>query len=194
MDFLVAERLGACLKDLEVVVAGQSGDAVGAGHPHFVLGLGVVGLEIGERDRPVEKVGTFDVAVGGLRLEFVLLKAQRSAGPVGRCSADCLDDPGGQVGEILRHPPVTGGGAIVEPGELAERVPFVVDEVLVLDALAGFQDDDVDALLGQFVAERAAAGARADDDDDAVVVQCVRCCHVLLPRLAGARLRATRCR
>ena len=36
---------------------------------------------------------------------------------------------------------------------------------------AGFEHDDVDALLGELVAERAAAGARSDDDDDAVVAQ-----------------------
>ena len=49
-------------------------------------------------------------------------------------------------------------------------VPLVVDEVLVFDALARFEDDHLYALLRQLVAERAAARARAHDDDDAVVV------------------------
>ena len=38
---------------------------------------------------------------------------------------------------------------------------------------ARLEDDDVDALLGEFVAKRAAAGAGADDDDHAVVVEII---------------------
>ena len=114
VHLLVAELLGAGLEHLEVVVAGQARDAVGAGHAHLVLGLGVVGLQLGQRDRPVEQVRAGDVAVGGLGLELVLLEAQRGAGPVHGRAADRLDDPGRQVGEVLRHAPVAGGRALVD--------------------------------------------------------------------------------
>ena len=57
MDLLVAEPLGAGVQHLEVVVAGQARDAVGPRHAHLVLGLGVVGLELGQGHRPVEQIG-----------------------------------------------------------------------------------------------------------------------------------------
>ena len=180
MHVLVAELLRAGLQHLEIVVAGQAGNAVGAGHAHLVLGLGVPRLHLGERDRPVQQVGAGDVAVGALGLELVLVEAQRGAGPVRRRAADRLDDPGRQVGEVLGDAPAARRGAHVGPGELGEALPFVVDEVLDLDARAGFEDDDLDALLRELVAERAAAGAGADDHDHAVVIQ-IEFCHVRSP-------------
>lgn len=179
--FLVAELVGAGLQHLEIVVARQSRPVIGAGDAHLGFGLGIVGLHLGQRDRPVEQVGAFQFAVGRKRLELVFLEAQRRSGPVGRRTADRLDDPGRQVRKILGHAPVAGGGALVLPGKLGERIPLVVDKILVFVTRAGFQDDDVDTLLGKFVAERAAAGARADDDDHAVVVQIKCCSHGFLP-------------
>ena len=116
-------------------------------------------------------IGAGDGAVGGAGLEFMGLDPERGAGPVDGGAADGLDDPGGQVGEVLVDAPGAGGGAHVGPGELGEAGPFVVDEILVFDAVAGLEDDGLDALLGELVAERAAARAGADDDDEAVVVQ-----------------------
>src|SRR5690606_2546289 len=108
-----------------------------------------------------------------------------------RGAAHRLDDPGRQVRKVLRHAPAADGRAMIEPGELGETVPLVVDEILVFDARAGFEDDDVDALLRQFVAERAAAGARTYDDDHTVVVEIVRSCHDFLPiQFGGGRLQA----
>ena len=130
MDFLVAELLRAGLEHLEIVVAGQARNAVGARHAHLVLGLGVPRLHLGERDRPVQQVGAGYAAVGALDLELMLVEAQRSAGPVRGRAADRLDDPGRQVGEVLGDPPASGRRAHVLPGELGEAVPFVVDEVL----------------------------------------------------------------
>ena len=66
----------------------------------------------------------------------------------------------------MRHPPGSGGRAHVLPGELGEARPFVVDEVRNLVAVAGLEDHDLDALLGELVAECSAARAGADDDDD----------------------------
>jgi hypothetical protein len=102
---LVAELVGARLEHLEVVVARQPYDAVRAGDPHAVLSLVVVGLEVGEADRPVEQACTLDFAIDRPRLELVLLEAQAGAGPVHGRAADRLDDPGGQAGEVLGHPP-----------------------------------------------------------------------------------------
>ena len=84
---------------------------------------------------------------------------------------DRFHDPGRQVGEVARHAPRARRGPHVGPGELGEAFPLVVDEVLDLVAGARLQDHRLDALLGEFVAERAAAGAGADDDDEAVVVE-----------------------
>jgi hypothetical protein len=55
----------------------------------------------------------------------------------------------------------------VEPGQLAEAFPFVVDEILGQVAPARFQRHDLDALLRQFVRQHPAARAGADDDDHA---------------------------
>ena len=49
--------------------------------------------------------------------------------------------------------------------------------------VASLEDHDLDALLGKFVAERAAARTRADDDDESVVVD-VEFCHGVLPQLS----------
>ena len=43
MDFLVAELLGAGFEHLEIVVAGETGNAMGARDAHAILSLGVIG-------------------------------------------------------------------------------------------------------------------------------------------------------
>ena len=48
MAVLVAELHGAVVHHLEVVVARQARNAVGAGHPELVLGLVVIGLHVGQ--------------------------------------------------------------------------------------------------------------------------------------------------
>ena len=181
VTFLVAELVGSGLQHLEVVVAGQTWDVVGTRHPHLVFGLGVIWFEFSKGDRPVEQVGALDLAIGGECLEFVFLQAQRGTGPMRGGSTHRLDDPGRQVGKVLRDTPVARSRAHVLPGELGETVPLVVDEVVIFVARSCFEDDDVDALLGKFVAERAAAGTRADDDDHAIILQVEWCCHGFLP-------------
>ena len=104
--FLVAELVGAGLHDLEVIVAGQAFDAVGARGAHAVFGLGVPRFHFLAVDGPVEQVRTGDVAVGRLGLPFVRLEAQRCARPVNGRAADGLDDPGGKACEVLGHAPV----------------------------------------------------------------------------------------
>ena len=178
MDLLVAKLLRARLEDLEIVAARQAGPVARTGDAHLVLGLGVIGLEIGEGDRPVEKIGAGNMAVGRRLLELVLLEAKGCARPVGRRSADGLDDPGWQVGEVLVNPPAAGGRPHICPRELSEARPFIVDEIREVQALARFEHDDFDAFLRQFVAKRAAARARSYDDDDAVVVLIEFGCHV----------------
>ena len=145
VTLLVAKLVGARLENQEIIVAGQALDAAGAGNTHLVLGLGVVGFEVGKRERPVEQRGTLDLAVIGKSLEFMLLESQRCACPVRGCAANRLDDPGRQVRKVLRDTPATAGRAVVQPGELGKTVPFVIDEVAVFDARSRFQNDDVDA-------------------------------------------------
>jgi hypothetical protein len=95
-------------------------------------------------------------------------------------STDRLDDPRRQVGEILGDAPVAGCGSHILPRQLRETFPFVVDEVLQLDARPGLKDHNLDALLGQFVTQRAAAGAGTDDYDHAIIVQ-IKFRHDVLP-------------
>ena len=111
VDLFVAKLFRARLEDLEIVAARQAGPVARTGDAHLVLGLGVIGLKIGEGDRPVEKIGARNMAVDGRFLEFVLLEAKGSARPVGRRSADGLDDPGRQVGKILVNPPAPESSA-----------------------------------------------------------------------------------
>ncbi len=142
VDLLVAKRVGALFQHLEVVVAGQTRAAAGAGDAQLGLGLVVPGRHFGSVDRPVEQVRALDLAVGGQPLPFVVLKAQRGARPVDRGAADGLDDPGRQAGEVLGDAPVARGGARIEPGELAEAFPFVVDVILGQIAPARFEGHD----------------------------------------------------
>src|SRR6202000_1955559 len=170
VHFLVAELFGAGLKYLEVVVARQSRNAVGASDTHLVFGLGVPRLHFGERDRPVQKVGAGHIIIGAPDLEFVLVEAQRGTSPMYRRAADRLDDPRRQGRKILRDPPGARSGARIGPGDLGETVPLVIDEIVVLDARTGLENDDLDTLLRQLIAERATARARADNHDDAAVI------------------------
>jgi len=110
---LVAQLGRTAVHHLEVVVAGQAGDAVRARDAHLVLGLAVVGLELLEGHRPVEQVGSLDLAVHRLRAELVLLEAQRRAGPVRGGAPHGLADPGGQPGKVLGHAPAARRGACV---------------------------------------------------------------------------------
>lgn len=179
--FLVAELVGASLQQLEIIVARQPRPVIGAGDAHLGFGLGVIRLHLGQRHRPIEQVRALYLAVGRGGLELMLLEAQRSAGPVRGRAADRFHDPGRQVRKIPGYAPVARSRALVFPGELGKGVPLVIDEVVEFVACAGLQDDDVDALLGEFIAERAAAGPRADDDDQIVVFQIKCCCHGFLP-------------
>src|SRR3979490_2035273 len=95
-------------------------------------------------------------------------------------SADRFDDPRRQVGEIFTNAPVAGGGSHVRPRKLRETLPFVVDEVLHLDARPGLKDHHLDAFLSQFVTQRAAAGAGTDNYDYAIIVQ-IEFRHDVLP-------------
>ncbi len=131
------------------------------GHAHLGLGLLVPRRQLGQRDRPIQQVRARHVAIGAAGLELVILEPQRRAGPVHGRAADRLDDPGRQVREIMRDPPGAGRGSHVLPGELGEAFPLVVDEIRDLVAVARLEDDDLDALLRQFVAERAAPRRRS---------------------------------
>ena len=73
MHFFVAQLFGTGVHDFEVVVAGQTGDAIGTGHAHFVFSFGVVRLEFFERHRPIQQVGTLDFTVNGFGTELMLL-------------------------------------------------------------------------------------------------------------------------
>ncbi|MFC6672226.1 hypothetical protein [Marinobacterium aestuariivivens] len=180
--------LGDHLVVAALAVEGHAG-GLGAADAHLLLGLDVVGLELFQRDRPVEHVGAGYHAVERLHPELVLLEAHRHAGPVHGGAADALDDPGWQVGEVLRQPRRTLDVALVEPGDLAEHLPLVVLDIVQREALAGFQHHRFDAFLRQFVGQGAAPGAGADDHHQAVVVQIEFCCHCLL-LLSGT---ASRC-
>jgi hypothetical protein len=100
---------------------------------------------------------------------------------MGRRAAHRLDDPGRQVGEVLGHPPGSGGRAGVGPGELGEARPFVIDEILDRMPGARFEHNDIHSLLGQFIAKRSAAGARANDDNHIVVIEIEFRSHGPLP-------------
>ncbi len=178
VDLGVAELPGAGLQHLIVVVAGQAGDAVGPGRPHLVLGLVVPGRHLGAVDRPVEQVRPGNVAIGRAGLPLVVLEPERRPGPVYGRATDRLDDPGGQAGEILRHPPGARGRPRVGPGELAEARPFVVDVVAGQVAPARLERDHVDTLLRELVRQRSAAGAGADHHHHAAVIQVIRRSHV----------------
>ena len=85
-------------------------------------------------------------------------------------SADRFDDPRRQVGEIFGDAPVAGGGSHIRPRKLRETFPFVVDEVLQLDARPSLKHHHFDAFLRQFTAQRATPSAGTDNYDYAIIV------------------------
>ena len=92
-------------------------------------------------------------------------------------TADRLHDPRRKVRKIFCDAPASRCGAHVGPCKLGKALPFIVDEVLQLDARTGFKDHDLDALLRKLIAERSAARAGTDDHDHAAVIQ-IEFCHV----------------
>ena len=161
----IAHPLRSVGEHFVVVVRGQRLATVHVGGSHRDLGLVVIGLHLGEGDRPVEQVRPGDATVGRPGGELVGLEARRRAGPVGCGASDGLHDPRGKVGEVARDAPRTGGGAWVEPRHLVERLPLVVDVVLVAQVWSGFKQHHRDATLGELVGERSTACSRSDDDD-----------------------------
>lgn len=176
----VASPLRPLGEDLVVVVRGQRRSPARVGRADRVLRLRVPGRELVERDRPVEQVRAVDAAVRAARPELVLVEARRRARPVRRRAADRLDDPRGQVREVLRDAPRPARRARIQPGHLVERLPLVVLVVLVAQVRAGLEHHNGDALRRQLVRDRAAASARPDDHDDVVVLR------DRLPELRGA--------
>ena len=180
VHFLVAQLGSAGVHDLEVVVAGQAGNAVGAGDTHFVFGFGVVGLQVFEGDGPVQQISAWHFAVCRLDAELMLLEAQRCAGPVGGRAAHGFANPGWQAGKVFGDAPGTGGGACVQPGQLHKRLPLVVDKACARLHRARLEDHNLDALLAQFVGQCATARARTNNDDYGVVRK-IKFRHVLSP-------------
>src|ERR1700733_7048878 len=150
-DALVAESLGPVAHHLEVVVGRRCRDPVGARDAQPGLGLVVVGLEVGQADRPVEQAGAVDGAMLRPDPELPFLEAWAATGPVNGGAADRLAGPGGQVRELLGYPPRARRGALIQPGELVERSPLVVDEVFGLMMCAGLNQDALRALLADLV-------------------------------------------
>src|SRR5699024_5143701 len=97
--------------------------------------------------------------------EFVLLEPRCRPRPVSRRATDGLDDPGGQVREVLSEPPGSGRGPGVEPGHLVEGLPLIVDVVLILQIRTRFENDDGDSFGSEFIGQRSATGSGADDDN-----------------------------
>src|SRR5260370_2388993 len=85
---------------------------------------------------------------------------------------------------MLGYAPRARCRARVQPGELVERGPLVVYEVLRLVVLASFDQDDLHAPPAQLVGKRAPARAGADDDDDVGVAG-----REAVDRTAAVRLR-----
>ena len=104
-DARVADAPGAVAHHLEVVVGRRRRDAVRARDAQPVLGRLVVGLEVGQADRPVEQAGAADGPVLGADPELPFLEARAAAGPVNSRTADRLAGPRGQVRELLGYPP-----------------------------------------------------------------------------------------
>ena len=170
-DVPVADPFRTVVQHLVVVGRRMAGDAMGAGYAQLVLRAGVVGVQVVQRDRPVQQAGAVDVAIDRAGGEFVRLDAEAQAVPVHRRAADRLDRPGGLVGGQARGRPVAGGHPLVQPAQLLEGGQLVVVEVVDVEARAGFQHHHIDAALAQLVGHRAAAGAGADNHHHRVVGQ-----------------------
>src|SRR6185295_2611337 len=81
-----------------------------------------------------------DRPVLGADPELPFLEPRAAAGPVHARAADRLARPRREAREVLGNLPRTGGRAVVQPRELAEARPLVVDEVLGLVVRAGLEE------------------------------------------------------
>ncbi len=91
---LVPKLLCTVVHHLEIVVARQARNIVGTGDAHLVLGPGIERLELRQGQRPVDQIGTVDIAVDLPGPEFMFLQPQAGAGPVRGGAANRLADPG----------------------------------------------------------------------------------------------------
>ena len=94
--FFVAQFLGTRMHHFEVVVARQTGDAIGACHAHFVFCFSVIRFQLGQGDGPVEQIGTLDITINSFDTKLMLLEAQRRTGPVGGGAAHGFANPSRQ--------------------------------------------------------------------------------------------------
>jgi hypothetical protein len=110
--------------------------------------------------RPVDQVGSRNLAIGGARPPFVRLKPERYPSPMRARAADGLADPCWKVRiQIARTDPR------IEPAQLCEHRGRVVANVAERQARARLQAHHPDSLLRELIAERRTACAGAHDHD-----------------------------
>ena len=146
------------------------GNAVRPRYPHLVLGPLVVGLELGEPERPVGDLGPGNRAVKGRGAELVLQQPHARAAPVVGRAAHRLAHRRGLAWEGAGDDRGAGANPRVVPAEFGIHRGFIVLDLVRIDVPPGFEDHDVDAHARKLVGERAAARARTNDDDHGVVV------------------------
>ncbi len=146
---------------IERAGARQSGDA------DFPFDLGVVGFEIGVRNRPVGESGPGNGTDFAAFLEINFVEAPKVGGEVIAGAADgaAIHQSALQLGFILGRFAESVGLQLGMIGELIflQNFDFVVREVFFLEVGALFEHHDTEAVGGKFFGQNATGGARTDD-------------------------------
>ena len=68
--------------------------------------------------------------------------------------ANNFANPRRKVWRILGNPPGSRSGPFIEPGQLGERLPLIINMLLPFNPRPGLKNQGANALLSQFVSER----------------------------------------
>ncbi len=150
-------------RGIERAGAGESGDA------HFPFHFGVVRLEVGVGDRPVDKCGAGDRADFAALLEIDFVEAPEIGGEMVAGAADgaAIDQSALRPGFVLGRFAESGGLQFWFVGEqiFGENLDFVVHEIFFGEVRTLLEHHHAETVGGKFLGENAAGGAGTNDDE-----------------------------
>ena len=140
-----------------------------AGNADLPLDFGVVGLEVGVRDRPIGEAGAYNRTDLAALDEIDFMEAPEIRGEVdaGATDASAVYQRALRLGFVIRRLAECGWLKLWMVGELVltEDFNFVVREIRFGQVGALLQNDNAETVGGKFLGEDSAGRAGADNDE-----------------------------